>query len=204
MLFSFTRWKETTIIGKTVAGSRRVGKEIRLLAEEAAFLGVDVHKTTYSVCVWTEGREWVTQWTQPADVEALCRRLEPVRAQIARERHAAAVAFMSSVPGVGVITPMTVATELPHLERFPTPEAIGAIAGLAPGSGAAARPPGAGRSSRPATPTCAGSSSSRPGSGSARTLRPRASSATSWARRAANRKPSWPWPATLRSSCGTS
>ena len=273
-----------------VAGRRRVGKELRLLAEEVAFVGVDVHKKSYQVSVWTEGREWVAQWSQPADCEALCRRLEPVRTQVAhlvyeagptglglvrvlrargfsadvvaasktpvaagrsnksdrrdaaalarldakglltaiyvhtpqeegdrqvlrrrgqmvgdvsrtqhrirsfllqhgiaepaglrhwgrvavaelrglvllgelrfcldlllddlehgraklvaaarkvlelaaRERHAAAVACMRSVPGVGLLTPMTFATELPHPERFTTPEAIGAITGLAP------------------------------------------------------------------------
>ena len=277
-------------MGNSVAGRRRAGKEIRLLAEEVAFVGVDVHKKTYQVSVWTEGREWVAQWTQPADAAALCRRLEPVRAQVAHvvyeagptglslvrmlrergfsadvvagsktpvaagrsnksdrrdagqlarldakgmltgiyvltpqeeadrqvlrrreqvrgdvsrtrhriksfllqhgiaepaglahwsraavaalreqvlgkergrclasllrdldhgcqelvasaqdirelaagERHAAAVERMCSVPGVGVITAMTFATELPHPERFPTPEAIGAITGLAP------------------------------------------------------------------------
>ena len=37
-----------------------------------------------------------------------------------------------SVPGVGVITAMTFATELPQPERFERPEAIGAITGLAP------------------------------------------------------------------------
>jgi transposase len=290
LLFSFTRRKETTAMGTSVAGRRRVGKEIRLLAEEVAFVGVDVHKKTYQVSVWTEGREWVAQWTQPADSEALCRRLEPVRGQVAHvvyeagptglslvrrlrecgfsadvvaasktpvasgrsnksdrrdagqlarldakgmltaiyvltpqeeadrqvlrrreqvrgdvsrtrhriksfllqhgiaepaglaywsraavaalrgqvlgqelgrclasllrdldqgrqelvasardirelaagERHAAAVGRMCSVPGVGVITAMTFATELPHPERFPTPETIGAITGLAP------------------------------------------------------------------------
>ena len=277
-------------MGNRVAGRRRVGKEIRLLAEEVAFVGVDVHKKRYQVSVWTEGREWVAQWTQPADSEALCRRLEPVRAQVAHvvyeagptglslvrmlrargfsadvvaasktpmasgrsnksdrrdagqlarldakgmltaiyvhtpqeeadrqvlrrreqvrgdvsrtehriksfllqhgvaepaglghwsraavaalrgqvlvrelgrclasllrdldhghrelaaaaqdvrelaagERHAAAVERMCSVPGVGVITAMTFATELPHPERFTTPETLGAITGLAP------------------------------------------------------------------------
>jgi transposase len=277
-------------MGKRVAGPRRVGKELRLLAEEVAFVGVDVHKRTYQVSVWTEEREWVAQWMQPADVEALCRRLKPVRAQVAHvvyeagptgfglaralrasgfsadvvaasktpvasgrsnksdrrdaaalarldakgmlsevyvltpqeeadrqvlrgreqvvgdvgrtqrrikslllqyglaepaglrhwslgavaelrgmelldelrfcldrlldgldhgrvqlaaanrkvrelgatERHAAAVGYMRSVPGVGVITAMTVGTELPHPERFERPEAIGAITGLAP------------------------------------------------------------------------
>jgi len=277
-------------MGNRVAGSRRVGKELRLLAEEVAFVGVDVHKKTYQVSVWTEERGWVAQWTQPADCEALCRRLEPVRSQVAHvvyeagptgfalartlrahgfsadviaaskmpvaaersnksdrrdsaqlaflsgkgmlsaiyvltpqeeadrqvmrgrwqvvdevcrterrikslllqhgiaepaglrywsraavrelrglellaelrfcldlllddldhghamlraanqrvrelavdDRHAAAVARMRTVPGVGVITAMTFATELPHPERFERPEAIGAITGLAP------------------------------------------------------------------------
>jgi transposase len=50
----------------------------------------------------------------------------------ARERHAATAERLRSVPGVGVLTAMTFATELPHAERFPTPEAIGAITGLAP------------------------------------------------------------------------
>jgi transposase len=277
-------------MGKRVAGSRRVGKELRLLPEEVAFVGVDVHKRTYQVSVWTEEREWVAQWTQPADAEALCRRLEPVRGQVAhvvyeagptgfglartlrahgfsadvvapsktpvasgrsnksdrrdaramsrldgkgmlfevyvltpqeeadrqvlrgreqvvgdvgrtqrrikslllqyglgepaglrywsaaavaqlrglavleelrfcldqllgdlehgraqlsaanrqvralaaKERHAAAVRYMRSVPGVGVVTALTFATELPHPDRFERPEAIGAITGLAP------------------------------------------------------------------------
>ena len=277
-------------MGNRVAGSGRVSKELRLLPGEGAFVGVDVHRKTYQVSVWTEGREWVAQWTQPADAEALWRRLEPVRAQVAHvvyeagptglglaralrargfsadvvaasktpvaagrsnksdrrdaaqlarldgkgmltaiyvltpqeegdrqvlrrrwqmvddasrtehrikslllqhgiaepaglrhwshaavaelrglalldelrfcldlllddldhgraklvaaagkvrelaasERHAAGVARMRSVPGVGVITAMTFAAELPHPERFERPEAIGAITGLAP------------------------------------------------------------------------
>ena len=70
-------------MGKKVARRRRVGKEIRLLDEEVAFVGVDVHKKTYSVCVYTEQRGAVASWTQPASPVALVRRLEPVRAQIA-------------------------------------------------------------------------------------------------------------------------
>ncbi len=53
----------------SVAGLRRVGKEIRPLAEEVAFVGVDVHKRTYTVSVWTERRGRVARWTQPADLE---------------------------------------------------------------------------------------------------------------------------------------
>jgi transposase len=82
-LVPFTGQKETTAMENKVAGSRRVGKELRLLPEEAAFVGVDVHKRSYHVSVWTELREWVAQWTQPADPEALCRRLEAVRRQVA-------------------------------------------------------------------------------------------------------------------------
>ena len=70
-------------MGNKVTGSGRVGKEIRLLDEEVAFVGVDVHKRTFDVAVWTEGREWVKTWTQPADPSALCERLEPIRGQVA-------------------------------------------------------------------------------------------------------------------------
>ena len=62
-------------MGKKVARRRRVGKEIRLLDEEVAFVGVDVHKKTYSVCVYTEQRGAVASWTQPASPVALVRRL---------------------------------------------------------------------------------------------------------------------------------
>lgn len=68
---------------KSVAGSGRVGKEIALLPEERAFVGIDVHKKTYSVCVWTEARGRVARWTQPADPGALLRRVEPIRGQVA-------------------------------------------------------------------------------------------------------------------------
>ena len=70
-------------MAKKVAQRRRRGKEIRLLEEEVAFVGVDVHKGTYSVCVHTEGRGAVASWVQPASPEALVRRLAPVRGQIA-------------------------------------------------------------------------------------------------------------------------
>ena len=63
--------------------SRRRGKPIRLLDEEVAFIGVDVHKKTYSVCVYTEERGIVTTWIQPPDPAGFAARLEPVRAQVA-------------------------------------------------------------------------------------------------------------------------
>jgi len=77
--------------------------------EERAFVGVDVHKATYSVCVYTERRGAVASWVQPASPETLVRRLEAVRAQIAwvvyeagptgygLVRHLRATAFSSDV-----------------------------------------------------------------------------------------------------------
>jgi transposase len=89
--------KETTAMGNRVAGSRRVGKEIRLLAEEVAFVGVDVHKKTYTVSVWTERRGRVARWTQPADPAVLCRRLEGVRGQVAQ------VVYEAGPTGFGLV-----------------------------------------------------------------------------------------------------
>ena len=71
-------------MSKKITGSRerRKGKPIRLLEEETAFVGVDVHKKTYTVAVWTEQREFVARWVQPADPAVLCSRLEPIRSQL--------------------------------------------------------------------------------------------------------------------------
>jgi transposase len=70
-------------MAKKVNHSSRRSKTIRLLDGERAFVGVDVHKKTYAVCLWTEGRGAVASWVQPASPEALVRRLEAVRGQIA-------------------------------------------------------------------------------------------------------------------------
>ena len=70
-------------MGKKVRHSGRECKAIRLLDGERAFVGADVHKETYSVSVWTDRRERVAQWVQPADPMALVRRLKPVRARVA-------------------------------------------------------------------------------------------------------------------------
>jgi transposase len=79
----FTSFQEATAMGNKVTGSGRVGKEIRLLDQEVAFVGVDVHKRTFDVAVWTEEREWVKTWTQPADPSALCDHLESIRSHVA-------------------------------------------------------------------------------------------------------------------------
>ena len=84
-------------MGKRLAGSGRAGKELRLLAGEVAFVGVDVHKKTYQVSVWTEGREWVAQWSQPADAGALCRRLQAVCRQVAH------VVYEAGPTGLGLV-----------------------------------------------------------------------------------------------------
>jgi transposase len=70
-------------MAKKVRLSGRGRKAIRLLDGERAFVGVDVHKATYSVSVWTDRRDQVAHWVQPADPMALVRRLAPVRSQLA-------------------------------------------------------------------------------------------------------------------------
>lgn len=84
-------------MGTRVAGLRSRSKEVRLLEGERAFVGVDVHKRSYQVSVWTEGREYVAQWTQPADGAVLCCRLAPVRAQVAR------VVYEAGPTGLGLV-----------------------------------------------------------------------------------------------------
>ncbi|MFW6162046.1 MAG: IS110 family transposase [Planctomycetota bacterium] len=70
-------------MGKKVRHSGRGGKTIRLLKEERAFVGIDVHKDSYSVSVAADRRKVVARWVQPADPLAVVRRLEPIRSQVA-------------------------------------------------------------------------------------------------------------------------
>lgn len=58
-------------------------KQIRLGVHEQIGVGIDVHKKTFAVCLWSrdEDRE-IKRWSQPADPDALVRKLEPLREQI--------------------------------------------------------------------------------------------------------------------------
>lgn len=69
-------------MAKTLTHSRRRSKLPVLLEEERASVGVDVHKESYSVTVWTEDRGTVARWTQPAEKDLLVERLEPIRSQV--------------------------------------------------------------------------------------------------------------------------
>lgn len=77
------------IASKEKAGKKidsKIGsKEIVFMRGERIDVGVDVHKRTYSVTLWSEQRESVVlRWTQPADPEALIRSLTPYKQRINR------------------------------------------------------------------------------------------------------------------------
>jgi transposase len=57
---------------------------LRLEAGEAVHVGVDVHKASYSVALFSDGRGLITTWVQPARPEILIERLGPVREGIAQ------------------------------------------------------------------------------------------------------------------------
>ena len=71
-------------MARKVRNSGRERKGLKLLEGERAFVGDDVHRGTYSVCVWTDQREQVAQWVQPAAPKALLRRLETLREHLVR------------------------------------------------------------------------------------------------------------------------
>ena len=56
---------------------------LRLDRGERVHVGVDVHKKTYSVAVYSGERGLIATWTQPASPEALAARLRPVHQQVA-------------------------------------------------------------------------------------------------------------------------
>ena len=69
-------------MAEKVARSGRGSKELRLLDGEHAFVGVDVHKRTYTVTVWTPVRGVVASWTQPAEEALLLARLAAIRSGV--------------------------------------------------------------------------------------------------------------------------
>jgi transposase len=75
------RAKKTFVLG---GKGRKKGKELKLLEGERVFVGIDVHKSTFSVAVWTDQRGLVGTWSQPAHYELLIAKLSPIAAQIVR------------------------------------------------------------------------------------------------------------------------
>ena len=68
-----------------VANSESAGKTIHFLGEERVDVGVDVHKSSYSVTMWSEARQgYISHWTQPADSVALIGRLRPCNGHVRR------------------------------------------------------------------------------------------------------------------------
>ena len=67
---------------RRVAERGEVVKMLVLEADERLYVGLDVHKHTYHVAVWSDRRRLLKTWIMPADAEALCRKLEPWRAQV--------------------------------------------------------------------------------------------------------------------------
>lgn len=69
----------------TVAKTKSAGKPIRFLREEQVDVGIDVHKSSYSVTMWSEDRQgYAAHWTQPADSAGLIGRLRPCGSHIRR------------------------------------------------------------------------------------------------------------------------
>ena len=57
---------------------------LRLGPDEAAHVGVDVHKATYHVAVLSNQRGLLATWVQPANPEALIERLRPIHNRVAQ------------------------------------------------------------------------------------------------------------------------
>lgn len=53
--------------------------------EEKIYVGCDVHSGSYAVALWSPTRgEWICEWSQAADDQALIKKLEPLRGQIVK------------------------------------------------------------------------------------------------------------------------
>ena len=63
---------------------RTPNDQIRLEEGEAVHVGVDVHKASYSVALFSDRRGLITTWVQPARPDVLLERLRPLREGIAQ------------------------------------------------------------------------------------------------------------------------
>lgn len=62
----------------------RKSKAFLVESGETLHVGVDVHRRSYAVAVWSDKRGHVAQWTQSAEPNALVKRLSPLKGQIGR------------------------------------------------------------------------------------------------------------------------
>src|SRR6478752_7012697 len=69
---SDTKTRKLTVV-------RKPNEPLRLEQGEAVHVGVDVHKASYSVALFSDGRGLITTWVQPARPEVLIERLRPLR-----------------------------------------------------------------------------------------------------------------------------
>ena len=63
---------------------RKPNDQIHLEEGEAVHVGVDVHKASYSVALFSDRRGLIATWVQPARAEVLLERLRPIREGIAQ------------------------------------------------------------------------------------------------------------------------
>ena len=74
---SNTKTRKLTVV-------RKPNEPIRLEEGEAVHVGVDVHKASYSVALYSDRRGLIATWVQPARPEVLLERLGPLREGIAQ------------------------------------------------------------------------------------------------------------------------
>lgn len=88
--------KETTAM-RSVAQKRRGVKVVRLESGERIYVGVDVHKRTYHVAIWSDHRGLLAYWNQPAKAELLVEKLAPYRERLVR------VVYEAGPTGYGLV-----------------------------------------------------------------------------------------------------
>lgn len=76
--------KEATAMKRSVAQKRRGVKVVRLESGERIYVGVDVHKRSYHVAIWSDRRGPLAYWVQPAKADVLVEKLLPYRARLVR------------------------------------------------------------------------------------------------------------------------
>lgn len=82
---------------RRIARRAKAVKAAVLDSSERVFVGMDVHKLTYHVAVWSDRRGPLAYWVQPADPDLAVQKLAPYRKQLAQ------VVYEAGATGYGLV-----------------------------------------------------------------------------------------------------
>lgn len=63
---------------KNLKRTVKTNKQIQLMKSESVWIGLDVHKNSNHVALWSSQRDLIATWVTPSDPDTLCKQLSPL------------------------------------------------------------------------------------------------------------------------------